>query len=413
MDGNILEQSRLQQDFPILTGKMRKKPFIYLDSGATSLTPEPVIERISQYYREYGVNIHRGIYEFSERATREFHEVRLAAARFLNAGEEGQIIFTHGSTESSNLIAYSWGRKFLKKGDVILTTEYEHHSSLVPWHAVCEATGAELRFIPIDRETLELDIHSYEDLLDEKVKLLVMSGMSNVTGYMPPLKRMIQSAHDNGSVVALDGAQLVSHHKVDVQELKPDFLFFSAHKMLGPTGVGVLYGRTELLDAMDPFMYGGDMILKVHKDHSTYHPLPEKFEAGTPNIAGVLGFGAALEYLADIGMERIEAHERSLIDYAEERAREVKGLQSYLLPDSGKRGGIFSFNVEGLHSHDLGAVLDAQGIAIRTGFHCAMPLMEWLGVPGTARASLYLYNTREDIDALFHGIEQAKSVFGA
>ncbi|AHC15058.1 aminotransferase class V-fold PLP-dependent enzyme [Salinispira pacifica] len=413
MDVHILEQDKRDRDFPIFTRTMRKKPFIYLDSGATSLTPEPVIERIQQYYREYGVNIHRGIYEFSERATREFHEVRLALSRFLNVGEEGQIIFTHGSTESSNLIAYSWGRKFLKKGDIILTTEYEHHSSLVPWHAVCEATGAELRFIPIDRETLELDISSYEDQLDEKVKLLVMSGMSNVTGYMPPLRKMIQSAHDNGTVVALDGAQLVSHHKVDIQELKPDFLFFSAHKMLGPTGVGVLYGRTDLLDAMDPFMYGGDMILKVHKDHSTYHPLPEKFEAGTPNIAGVLGFGAALEYLADIGMERIEAHERSLIDYAEERARDVKGLQAYLVPDSGKRGGIFSFNVEGLHSHDLGAALDAQGIAVRTGFHCAMPLMEWLGVPGTARASLYLYNTRADIDALFQGIEQAKNVFGA
>jgi cysteine desulfurase/selenocysteine lyase len=407
-----MDRDQILRDFPILSSRMRNKPFVYLDSGATSLTPEPVIERISRYYREYSVNIHRGVYEYSERATREYHEVRVKLKNFINAPDDGQILFTHGSTESANLVAYSWGRKFLSEGDVILSTEYEHHSSLVPWHAVCAATGAKMDFVPIIRETLELDIDQYRDKLARGVRLVAISGMSNVTGYMPPLKEMIELAHEHGAIVILDGAQLVSHHRVDVTDLDPDFLFFSAHKMLGPTGVGVLYGKTALLDAMDPFMYGGDMILKVSRDHSTYHPLPEKFEAGTPNIAGVLGFGAALDYLEDLGMDSVEAVERDLVAYAEQRSADTPGILTYLAADPRRRGGIFSFNVDGLHSHDLGAVLDAQGIAIRTGFHCAMPLMEWLGIPGTARASLYFYNTRDDIDALFTGITAARRVFG-
>ena len=381
---------------------------MYLDNAATSLTPEPVIEVMNRYYREYGVNIHRGIYELSERATREYEQVRTELANFLNSPDDGQIILTHGSTESANIIAYSWGRKFLGPGDIILSTEYEHHSSLVPWHAVCEVTGAKMDFIPIQRETLALDPEAYRNLLSEDVKLLVLSGMSNVTGYMPPLREMINLAHANDTLVVLDGAQLVSHHPVDLQDLNPDFLFFSAHKMLGPTGVGVLWGRTSHLDAMDPFMYGGDMILKVTRDQSTYHPLPQKFEAGTPNIAGVLGMGEALAYIRDPGMERIEAHERLLIQYLHDRITDIDNLISYL--PTAEHGGILSFNLKGIHSHDLGALLDAQGIAVRTGFHCAMPLMDWLGVPGTVRASVYFYNSEEELDSLCVGIEKAQKI---
>ncbi len=407
-----MDRKKILADFPILSSSMRGKPFVYLDSGATSLTPEPVLDAMNRYHREYGVNIHRGIYDFSERATREYHEVRVKTADFLSTGTDRQVLFTHGSTEGANLIAYSWGRKFLKAGDVILTTEYEHHSSLVPWHAVCEATGATMDFIPIDPDSLELDLESYKKSLERGVKLLVMSGMSNVTGYKPPLKQMITLAREHGAVTAIDGAQLVSHHPVNVEDLDPDFVFFSAHKMLGPGGVGVLVGRTSLLESMDPFMYGGDMILKVSKDHSTYHPLPEKFEAGTPNIAGVIGFGAALDYLADIGMEEIEKREAELIEYASKSFSQLPGVRTYLPSNPALRGGILSFNVDGLHSHDLGAVLDAQGIAIRTGFHCAMPFMEWLDVPGTARASFYFYNDTSDIDSLVEGVKKARAVFG-
>lgn len=388
---------------------MRGKPFVYLDNAATALTPEPVIERINRYYREYGVNVHRGIYELSEQATREYEQVRKDIGNFLNNPAGGQVILTHGSTESANIVAYSWGRKFLRPGDIILSTEYEHHSSLVPWHAVCEAVGTEMAFIPIEQDTLALDMDAFKNLLDERVKILALSGMSNVTGYMPPLREMIALAHANDTIVVLDGAQLLSHHSVNIGELDPDFLFFSAHKMLGPTGVGVLWGKTAHLDAMDPFMYGGDMILKVSKDASSYHPLPQKFEAGTPNIAGVLGFGTALAYLNEIGMENIEAHESRLLERTRELTKNMPSLISYL-PTTGRQGGIFSFNLAGIHNHDLGALLDAQGIAVRTGFHCAMPLMDWLGVPGTARASFHFYNNETDIDALCAGIERAAEV---
>ena len=403
--------SRIRRDFPILSSTMREKPFVYLDSAATSLTPEPVIEAVNRYYREYGVNIHRGIYELSERATREFENVREALNVFLNVPAHGQVIFTHGCTEGANTVAVGWGRKFLKAGDLILSTEYEHHSSLVPWHVVCEKNATKMAFIPIDRESLSLDLAAYKNLLTEKVKVLVIGGMSNVTGYLPPLKEMISLAHDNGTVVVLDAAQLVSHCPVDVADLDPDFFFFSAHKMLGPTGVGVLYAKTALLDAMDPFMYGGNMILQVTKDHSTWHSLPQKFEAGTPNIAGVLGLGRALEYLSNLGMENIAAHEQRLMKYLRERLTYAKSLISYLPAEQHQQGGILSFNVEGIHNHDIGALLDAQGIAVRTGFHCAMPLMNVLGVVGTVRASVYCYNCTEDIDSLCDGIEQARKLF--
>ncbi len=405
----------------MLSSRMRGKPLVYLDNAATSLTPEPVIERMNRYYREYGVNIHRGIYEFSERATREYEQVRVDIARFLNSPEDAHIIFTHGATESANLIAYGWGRKFLRPGDIVLSTEYEHHSTLVPWHAVCEAQGAKMAFIPIIRENLTFDLDAYYNLLNERVKILVLSAMSNVTGYMPPLREIIAAAHANNTLVLLDGAQLVSHHPVDIQELNPDFLFFSAHKMLGPTGVGILWSRTSLMDSMDPFMYGGNMILRVHKDHSTYHPLPQKFEAGTPNIAGVLGAGAAIEYLERVGMKNIETYEHHLIDNIRRRIADMDSSFISYLPRTGtaqnngepedmRQGGIFSFNIAGLHSHDIGALLDAQGIAVRSGFHCAMPLMDLLGVPGTVRASFYFYNTEADIDALFSGLQAARDI---
>lgn len=408
----------IREDFPILGETMRNKPFIYLDSGATSLKPRSVIQAMEDYYTGYGVNIHRGVYEFSERATREYHEARVKTARFIGALRDGQpygsgpghVIFTKSTTEGANLIAYSWGRTNLTEGDEIITTEIEHHSTLVPWHPVVGETGARLRFVPMTG-TGEFDFTAFQGMVSSKTKAVIITAMSNVTGYMPPVEDIIKTAHQAGAVVIIDGAQFVSHHPVDVQAWDVDFLYFSAHKMLGPTGLGVLYAKTELLEAMPPFLYGGDMILQVHKDYSTYHPLPEKFEAGTPHIAGVLGFSAALDYLEGVGMEHIHQHESELIAYTLEVSKTLPWITVYGPEDPSLRGGIFSFNLEGMHSHDVGALLDAQGIAVRTGFHCAQPFMEQMGISGTVRASYYLYNEKQEIDALFAGLEKARALF--
>lgn len=406
----MLDVIQLRPDFPILQKLMRGKPFVYLDSGATSLKPSPVIEAEADYYRDYGVNIHRGVYEFSERATRLFADTRNKVARLINAPEESEVIFTHGSTESANLVAYSWARKFLKPGDAILTTAMEHHSNLVPWQAAAQVTGAHLEFIPIS-ENGELDLSGLEQLMSKGVRLVAVSAMSNVSGYMLPLKAIIDCAHAHGALVFLDGAQYVSHHTVDVQALDCDFLIFSAHKMLGPTGVGVLWGKRIVLESMDPFMYGGDMILEVNKHVSSYQSIPEKFEAGTPNIAGVIGFSTALSYLEKIGLPNISRWEQELLNYTVEQARQYPWIKRYGPTDLSKCGGIFSFNVEAVHSHDIGTILDSQGIAVRTGFHCAMPYMEQLGVGGTVRASYYLYTSKDDIDRLFVAVNQAKKIF--
>lgn len=394
----------------MLSQKMRNKYFVYLDSAATSLKPRQVIQAEAAYYEEFGVNIHRGLYEFSETATRLYAETRKKVASYINAPDEAEIIFTHGSTESSNLVAYGWGRKFLKKGDVILSTDVEHHSSLVPWHAVCKATGAELSFIPLNPDTQELDLDRVDALLAKGVKLVVVSAMANATGYMPPIAEIAKKAHSYGAIVCVDGAQSVSHRPVDVRALDCDLLIFSAHKMLGPTGVGVLYGKRSVLEQMDPFMYGGDMIVEVHRDVSVYQPIPEKFEAGTPNIAGVIGFSAALDYLSTVGAANIETWEKHLQERCIEQASQRPWLKRYG-PVQELCGGIFSFNADGIHSHDMGTLLDSQGIAVRTGFQCAMPYMEKLRTGGTVRASWYFYNTEDDIDRLFAGIDRAREIF--
>ncbi|MFW6363417.1 MAG: aminotransferase class V-fold PLP-dependent enzyme [Spirochaeta sp.] len=402
----------IRADFPILQRTMRGKPLVYLDNGATSLTPTQVIEAESRYYTEYNANIHRGHYEFSEQATVAFDDTRQLIKDFLHVPDDGHIIFTKSSTESVNLVAYSWARKFLKPGDEIVSTELEHHANLVPWQAAAQATGATLRIIPVD-ENGHLVLDHLDQIIGTRTRLVALSAMSNVTGYMPPLEPIIAAARNAEALIFLDGAQLVSHHAVDLRRLDVDFLAFSAHKMLGPTGVGVLYGRAEVLDAMDPFLYGGDMIQSVYLEHSTYERLPQKFEAGTPNIAGVIGFGAAIRYLQGVGMEAIEAHEHRLLETMLQEAAQRPFMQVYGGSNPARRGGIFSFNINGVHPHDTGALLDSQGVAIRTGSHCAQPLMRHWNIPGTSRAVVYLYNTMQDIKRFFTAIDRAHSLFAS
>lgn len=401
----------IRRDFPILQSQMRGKPFIYLDNGATSLKPQVVIDEIVRYYTTMSANIHRGVYEFSETATIAYDSARDSLSRFINCPSDGQVIFTHGSTESSNMVMYGWARKNLREGDVVVTTEMEHHSNLVPLQELCRSTGATLAFIPIDTESGQLDIPEFLAALSPNTKLVAITGMSNVTGYMPPLRRIIDAAHEVGARVLVDGAQYVSHHPTDVAELDCDFLIFSGHKMCGPTGVGVLYAKRDALEEMDPFLYGGDMIQKVRRESATYNTIPERFEAGTPNIAGVLGMGRAAEYLMEIGMESIHAHERELVRYAIEKTTGYPGLTAYGPTDPAVRGGILSFNLGDVHPHDVGAILDMEGIAVRTGFHCAQPYMNCLGTFGTVRASFYLYNTAAEIDALVESLAKVKEVF--
>ncbi len=401
-----------REHFPVLDREMRGKPFIYLDNGATSLKPKSVIDAELGYYRNNSTNIHRGVYEFSEEATAHYDAAREAVAGFVNAAHPHEIIFTRGTTESINLVGYSWGRAFLQEGDEIVTTELEHHSNLVVWQEVAKATGAALRFFPLSDDSSGLAEGAVEATIGEKTKLVAITGMSNVTGYMPPLADIIARAHAVGAVVLVDGAQLVAHHPVDVQALDIDFLAWSGHKMCGPSGIGALYGKESLLERMPPFHYGGDMIERVWADRASYAQLPEKFEAGTPNIAGAIGIGEAVRFLESIGLDRIAAHEHDLIAYTLEHAAGHSDLTVYGGTDSASRGGIFSFNLGDVHSHDVGMILDSAGIAVRAGFHCAQPLMRRFGIPGTVRASYYLYNTREEIDALFAAFDRVREIFG-
>ncbi len=406
-----LDLDALRKQFPILTRTMRGKRFSYLDNGATSLKPEAVIAAESRYYTELSANIHRGVYEFSEQATVEYDGAREKVARFIGADRNGSVIFTKSTTESVNVVAYGWVRKYLGPGDELVTTEIEHHANLIPWQEACKAVGARLRFIPVNPDG-SLQLESLEDVIGERTKLVAITAMSNVTGYMPDLERIIGLAHARGARVLVDGAQYVSHHPINVAELGCDFLVFSGHKMCGPTGIGVLYGKNDVLEAMDPLIYGGDMVSKVKRDEASYKPVPDKFEGGTPNIAGAIALGAAVDFLAEVGMQRILEHERSLLEYLVERASRVDELVSYGPDDLSVRGGIFSFNYGDVHPHDAGALLDQEGVAVRTGFHCAQPLMKVFGVTGTVRASVYLYNTTDDIDALIDGLARIKDVFG-
>ncbi|MEN6572007.1 MAG: cysteine desulfurase [Anaerolineaceae bacterium] len=404
------KENLYRKDFPIISREIKPGvPLIYLDSAATSQKPEVVIQAMDQYYRWTNANIHRGVHTLAEEATAQYEASREKVARFIGANKTREVIFTRNTTESINLVAYSWGRKFLNEGDLVVLTEMEHHSNLVPWHMLAAEKGIRLEFIHVDDHG-ELDQESYLKLLDQHPKLVSFTHVSNVLGTINPAKKMTEQAHAAGAVVLVDGAQSAPHMSVDVSDLGADFFAFSAHKMLGPTGIGVLWGREALLDAMPPFLGGGDMIRRVYLRSFVPNELPYKFEAGTSAIAEAIGFGAAIDYLNSVGMEIISSLEHDLVCYALERLGTVKGLH-LLGPEAKKRGGVTAFTLEGVHPHDVAQVLDADGIAVRAGHHCAMPLHDRFSLPATTRASYYLYNTRSEIDQLVISLEKVNKLF--
>jgi cysteine desulfurase/selenocysteine lyase len=396
-----------RKDFPALSQTVNGKPLVYLDNAATSQKPQHVIDVMNDYYRSYNANVHRGIHTLSEKATAEYESAREKIAKFINAPHTHEVIFTRNTTESINLVAYAWGRKFLKSGDIVVTTGMEHHSNLVPWHMLKAERDIELRHIPVNEDGT-LDLTNLDALLDG-AKLLTFMHVSNVLGTVNPVAQMIEAAHAVGALVLIDGAQSVPNMPVDVQAIGADFYAFSSHKMCGPTGIGVLWGKSEILDSMNPFMGGGDMIYEVFLDHSNYAALPNKFEAGTPSIAEGIGLGAAVDYLSELGMEKIAAYERELTQFALERVRTIDGLRVY--GEAAERVGAISFTLEGVHPHDLSTILDQEGVAIRAGHHCAQPLMRRYDIAATARASLYFYNTTEDVDALVAALNKAREIF--
>jgi len=405
---SIFDVEKVRREFPILHQKVNGKPLVYLDNAATSQKPESVLRALDKYYREYNSNIHRGVHYLSERATQAYEQGRAAAQRFINAGDPSEVIFVRGTTEAINLVAQTWGRKHVGAGDEIIISAMEHHSGIVPWQMLCEEKGAKLRVIPINDQG-ELLLEEYEKLLGPKTKFVSLAHVSNALGTINPVGRIIEMAHRRGVPVLLDGAQAAPHVKVDVRALDCDFYAFSSHKLYGPTGVGVLYGKAKLLDAMPPYQGGGDMISSVTFEKTTYNKLPYKFEAGTPNIAGGIGLGAAIQYLNQFDWEQVESHERDVLSYATERISAVPGVR--LIGTAREKTAVISFVFEGIHPHDVGTILDQEGIAIRTGHHCAQPVMERFGIPGTARASFGLYNTRADVDALVAGLHKVLEVF--
>ncbi len=398
-------------DFPVLQREIRPGiPLTYLDSAATSQKPVQVIQAMSHYYQYYNANIHRGVHTLAEEATAAYELARKKIAAFVHAEKSAEIIFTRNATESINLVAHSWGRSNLKKGDVILLTEMEHHSNLVPWQMLAAEKELQLEFVPVDSDGV-LDREAYQQLLSLQPKLVAFTHMSNVLGTVNPVKAMTQSAHQAGALVLVDGAQSVPHMTVDVQDLDVDFLAFSAHKMLGPTGIGALFGKQALLAAMPPFLGGGDMIKQVKLRSFTANELPHKFEAGTPAIAEGIGFGAAIDYLSALGMENVHKHEAALIQHVLERMEEIPGVK-VIGPTADKKGAVAAFVVDGVHPHDVAQILDYDGIAVRAGHHCAMPLHEKFGLPATSRASFYIYNDFEDVEKLVQGIWKVKKTFG-
>jgi len=401
---HVLDVAAIRNDFPIFeTG------IAYLDSANTSQRPRQVIEAMEAYYSEYNANIHRGAYRASEMATERYEATRDKLRAFVNARSRKEIIYTRGTTEGINLVAYSWGRQHVREGDLIVLTIAEHHSNIVPWQILAQEKGARLEYVDIDDQG-ELRQDQFHALLERKPRVVAFTQISNNLGMITPYREMTAAAHAAGAIVVIDGAQGAPHLGIDVQETGCDFYAFSSHKMCGPTGVGVLYGRRELLEAMPPFQAGGDMIRAVHLTHTEYAPLPEKFEAGTQAIAEVIGLGAAVDYLQGIGLEAIHAHEAALTEYAFEAFSEVPGLRVFGPPPS-RRAGVIAFDLEGVHPHDLATIVDRRGVAIRAGHNCAMPLMERLGVPAVARASFYLYTEREEIDRLVAGLQEAKRIF--
>ena len=406
-----LNLNEIRKDFPILTRETANgKRVIYLDSTATSQKPLQVIEAMNDYYRRSNANIHRGVHTLAEEATSLYEGARERIAKFVNAASAREIIYTRNTTESINLVAYSWARANLKAGDLVILTEMEHHSNLVPWHMLQMERGIELDFIPVTENGL-LDLDAYKSLLNRNPKLVSFTHMSNVLGTINPAGEIIKLAHAAGAVTLVDGAQSVPHLSVDVQALGADFYAFSAHKMCGPTGIGVLYGKSALLEAMPPCLGGGDMIKEVKLRSFRPNTLPHKFEAGTPAIAEAVGFGAAVDYLTSVGMNAIAAHEHEITEYALERLEEIPGVKLFG-PSAEHKGGVAAFTLQGVHPHDVAQILDQDGIAVRAGHHCAQPLHEKFGIPATSRASFYLYSTKEEVDQLVKGLYKVKEVFG-
>jgi cysteine desulfurase/selenocysteine lyase len=403
-----LDIEKIRGDFPIFAEKVHGRNLVYLDNAATSQKPRAVIEAIVRYYEHLNANIHRGVHTLSVRATEAHDAARQTIRRFLNAGDTCEIIFVRGATEAINLVAESYGRAHVAAGDEVLITAMEHHSNIVPWQILCEEKCAQLKVAPID-DNGELRLEEFEKLIGPRTKMVAVTHVSNALGTVNPLSDMIGMAHRRGVPVLVDGAQAVPHFAVDVEALDCDFYAFSGHKVYGPTGIGVLYGKRELLEAMPPYQGGGDMISSVTFEKTTYNVLPFKFEAGTPDIAGAIALGAAIEYIGGIGMDRIAAHEHELLAYATEAVGAIPGVR--LIGTASERAGALSFLLDGVHPHDLGTILDREGIAIRTGHHCAQPVMERFGIPATARASFAVYNTKEEIDALVEGINAAREVF--
>jgi cysteine desulfurase/selenocysteine lyase len=409
-DSNKISMSDIKSQFPELGRIINGKPLVFLDSAATSQKPQRVIDKLVEYYSNYNANVHRGVYTLSMEATEEYDKARELIRDFINAGSSDEIVFTRGTTESINLVARSWGDQNIKAGDEIILTELEHHSNLVPWQLLSQRTGCTLKFVPVDDHAV-LDLVEYKKLLSSKTKLVAFTGQSNSMGTITPMREMIELAHETGALVLIDGAQYVPHNKIDVQALDIDFLAFSGHKMCGPTGIGVLYGKKALLDDMPPFLGGGDMIETVHYEYSTYAKTPTKFEAGTQDIGGVIALGEAIRFLNDIGMESIRQHEHELTEYALNRLAENPKIRLYGPAQVEQRGGAISFVYEGIHPHDLAQILDSENICIRAGHHCTQPLMRKFGIAATSRASFYIYNNTEDVDRLMETLSRADSLF--
>ena len=407
----MIDQARICSDFPILDRSINGRRLVFLDSAASSQKPAPVLDAIMHAYRSAYANVHRGAYLLSQEATELYEEARRKVARFLNASSEDEVIFTRSATAAVNLFAYGWGLNTLKPGDRVLTSMMEHHSNIVPWQIIARHTGAELAYLEIT-DDFRIDLDQARSILDERVKILALTGMSNVLGTMPPVAELARMARAAGAVVLVDGAQLVPHAPADVQAMGADFLAFSGHKMLGPTGIGVLWGRKELLEEMEPAEGGGEMIRDVRLYESTWAPPPQKFEAGTPPFVEAIGLGAAVDYLAGIGMDRVLEHDRRLTAYALERLAEIPGLEVQGPADTADRGGAVSFDIPGIHAHDVATILDEQGVAVRAGHHCAKPLMRRLGLTATSRASFYVYNQEDDVDALVDALGVARRLFG-
>ena len=405
---DAFDVARVREDFPVLGQTVHGKPLVYIDNAATAQKPRAVIQRIVQYYETENSNIHRGVHWLSEAATRAYEGTRTAVRGFLNAAEEREIIFTRGATEAINLVARCYGGAHLQAGDEVVISAMEHHSNIVPWQLICREKGATLRVIPVD-DRGDIVMEAYHRLLGPRTRMVALPHVSNALGTVNPVKEMVADAHRAGAPVLIDGAQGAPHASVDVQDLDCDFYAFSSHKLYGPTGVGVLYGKAALLEEMPPYQGGGDMILSVSFEETEYNVLPYKFEAGTPNIAGVIGLGAALEYLAGLGIEAVAAHEDRVLAYAVERLARISGVQLVGTPEH--RASLVSFVLGDVHAHDVGTVLDQEGIAVRTGHHCAMPVMERFGVPATVRASFACYNTEAEVDVLADGLEKVRRLF--